>query len=615
MTHPRVWLGRCFLSVYILLVLGATLRPSDPVGSLEWSQVLCLLCGRAAMADALANLALFLPLGGALALLALSPRRALFVAAGLSLSVELAQFAIPGRDPSLSDFIFNTVGAAVGGGVVRLFSRCTSPEVRVASRLSLLVAVAASTVFALTDILIAVSLPDTLYFGGSAHLQATTAPLRLGGNTEADGYFQGRIDEVRIYAHARTASEIRADMATAVALTPRGADLAAGYNFDEGSGSELIDVSGHGNTGWVRGATWTSEGRFRGALEFDGVSHVVEIPHSPWLNPTGAMTLEAWINPTAPQRGWRAVLQKEYDAYFLFANARAGTLRPGGGGTFGSSTETMAVPTPVPTNTWTHVAVTYDGAASQLYLNGSLVMRRLRWYPGRIVETAVDGLTIPAGLVTDSRQVRARLLAGAPVRVMAIVADPVSTRAPLVTLHDAARNEILLLAVEGDDVVFRLRTRAAAMELDSPPLRARGAMRGLVRGGDLTVTLSRTGATYCVEVNARSTCGLGFTLGTGWSFFLYSQIPPGWPHGVLNGLWMMALLLPFGFWFRRRWESLLGVAVMTATAVLVCILGHVSVAPAEIGAGLVGTLGGLLCSSLVAPVHEATGGTVQHLRG
>jgi hypothetical protein len=586
------------------VILAVTLSPSERTGDIDWNAVFCVLCSRASTADALANVALFLPLGIALRSWRLSPRRALLLAASLSMFVELAQFGIPGRDPSLSDFIFNTVGAAVGGGIVRLRA---CPKAQVASRLSLLAAIAAGTVLAVTGVLGRVSLPDASYFGGSPHLQATTAPLRIGGNSEPDGHFRGRIDEVRIYASARTAPEIRADMETPVAVAPRTSDLAASYSFDESSGSMLVDGSGHANTGRVHGANWTTEGRFGGALEFDGVSHVVEIPHSPGLSLSDAMTLEAWIYPAAPQRGLRAVLQKEFDAYFLFASGRAGVLRPGGGGTFGTSTETMAAPARVPTNAWTHVALTYDGASSNLYLNGSLLLRRLRWYPGRIVGAEVDGITVPAGIVTDSQALRERLLAGAPIRVRAVVGVPSAMLAPLVTLHDAARNEILLVAVEGDDVVFRLRTRAAVAKLDSPTLRARGVMRGLVPGDDLTVTLSRPGKTYCLDVNARSICGLGFTLGMGWSFFLYSQIPSGWPHEVLNALWIMALLFPFGFWFRRRWESVLGAMLITATAMALCTsLGHLVAAPAEIGAAFVGILGGLLCSSRRAPVLAAT---------
>ena len=48
------------------------------------------------------------------------------------------------------------------------------------------------------------------------------------------------------------------------------AGLVAAYSFDEGSGPTAADVSGHGNTGTLVGATWTSAGKYGNALSFNG---------------------------------------------------------------------------------------------------------------------------------------------------------------------------------------------------------------------------------------------------------------------------------------------------------------------------------------------------------
>jgi concanavalin A-like lectin/glucanase superfamily protein/VanZ like protein len=597
--------SRCILALGILIVGAGTLLPGEQGGQVQWSQIFCLLCGPASLADGLVNVALFLPLGVALSVVDYALRRAVVLSAWFSLSVELAQFAIPGREPSLQDFMCNVVGAALGGGLVRLASRWASPGVKIASRLSLVAAVATGAVFVLTDVLLRPSLPDTTYFGGSASVQPSDEPLRLGGNTEPGGYFQGRIDEVRVYGRARTPAEIQADMNTPITATAAPSDLRAAYNFDEGAGSRLADISGHGNAGRVVGATWTHQGKFGGALVFDGVRDLVVIPHSASLNLTSAMTLEAWIYPTAVQRGWRAILQKEFDAYFLLASSKAGALRPGGGGTFGLITEAMAAPATVPTGAWTHVALAYDGSLLSLYLDGRRVAYRRRWYAGRVIEAALDGLTIPAGTVAESRELRTRLLSGAPLRVRAVAPmAPVATQAPLVTLHDPLRNEILLVAADGDDVVFRLRTRAAAAALDSPALRARGALRHVAPGSEVTLTMSRVGRNYCLDVGTGSTCPLRFTLGQGWALLMYSQFPPGWPHVVFDGLWMAALLFPFGFWLRCRWESLLGVLVLIVGALLACVVGHLGSSPAEVGAAFAGIAAGW-----------TSGRAAQYLRG
>ena len=51
-------------------------------------------------------------------------------------------------------------------------------------------------------------------------LSTSTSPLRLGGNAPWGEYFQGLLDEVRVYNVARTASEIQSDMNTPVDPLP-----------------------------------------------------------------------------------------------------------------------------------------------------------------------------------------------------------------------------------------------------------------------------------------------------------------------------------------------------------------------------------------------------------
>ena len=48
-------------------------------------------------------------------------------------------------------------------------------------------------------------------------MAVSTGALRIGGNSVWGEYFQGRIDEVRIYNRALTAGEIQADMSVPIA--------------------------------------------------------------------------------------------------------------------------------------------------------------------------------------------------------------------------------------------------------------------------------------------------------------------------------------------------------------------------------------------------------------
>lgn len=96
----------------ITAILIATLTPSAHEGAAGWDG--CMLCGTRGTADALLNLALFVPLGAALARRRAGGWRAVALGAALSAAVEAAQLLIPGRDPSPPDLLFNTVGAAAG---------------------------------------------------------------------------------------------------------------------------------------------------------------------------------------------------------------------------------------------------------------------------------------------------------------------------------------------------------------------------------------------------------------------------------------------------------------------------------------------------------------------
>jgi hypothetical protein len=246
------------------------------------------------------------------------------------------------------------------------------------------------------------------------------------------------------------------------------------------------------------------------------------------------------------------------------------------------------------------VALTYDGTVLELYLDGRLVARRLRWYPGAIRDASLNGLPIPLGGTVESIAVRERLRSGVSLRVNAVAAAPVPVQTPLVYLLDPFRNEVLLLAADGDDLLFRVRTRAAALELDNPALRAAGILRGIPPGDPLPVAVSQRGGKYCIDVRSRTACDLGFTLGMGWAFLFYAQVPPSWPPGVLSGLWMLALLFPLGFWGRRRWEAWLGALVLMLVAVFVYTMGRLGITPIETAGALVGLLGGQECAARVA---------------
>src|SRR5256885_3037930 len=147
----------------------------------------------------------------------------------------------------------------------------------------------------------------------------------------------------------------------------------ASWSFDEGSGGVAADASGNGNTATLgAGSSW-APGVSGGAVRLDGVSGQLAVPDSPSLNPSGAFSVAAWVEPKAAASDFRAVVVKNYP-YFLYASSSG--YCGNGAVLTGFGTTTVCAATPLPVNTWTHLAVTYDGTTLSLFENGVLVASR-----------------------------------------------------------------------------------------------------------------------------------------------------------------------------------------------------------------------------------------------
>jgi len=144
-----------------------------------------------------------------------------------------------------------------------------------------------------------------------------TNALNIGYDASGSyGYFNGKIDEPKIYPYARTAAQIKMDYNVGLAgmsgaSAGDGAAVSVGsksgawmtnglvgyWKFDEtATTTGAIDWSGNNNTGTYYNHATTTAGKFGTAGSFDGTDDYVDIGTNSALNfGTGNFTLSAWL--------------------------------------------------------------------------------------------------------------------------------------------------------------------------------------------------------------------------------------------------------------------------------------------------------------------------------
>ncbi len=223
----------------------------------------------------------------------------------------------------------------------------------------------------------------------------------------------------------------------------------------------------------------------------------------------------------------------------------------------------------------------------------------LEWYRGTVMEAEVGGIPTPSGEIDSSEAVRSLLLERTPVRVRALAGPPVPALGSLFSITDGERG-ILLIGPDRDDLVLQIRLRAAEVRLDYPDRRFRGVMATVDPGDTIQVVVWGNADGYCIALNDRETCDLGFSAGAGWTFIQNISALPPWAKEGMNGLWIMLLVIPFGFWARMSWQSTAGGILLVAGLLIAPSWVHLNATSIVEWAGaLSGALGGALARQMI----------------
>jgi hypothetical protein len=346
--------------------------------------------------------------------------------------------------------------------------------------------------------------------GTSAGGPDTTAPYTYAWDTRT---VVNGTHSLTAVATDATADVVNAASVAVTVDNSRPAPVAA-YGFDEGAGTTGTDASGNGNTLTLgTGVTWATAGRNGGALSFAGTGDAV-VNDSPSLRLTTGMTVESWVRPTGGS-GWRTVALKERAgglSYALYAGSTgggpAGYVNTGGADVEDAATGALAL------NAWTHLAVTYDGAALGIHVNGAL--QKSVPVTGSLV-SATGALHIGGNSIWGERftgqldDLRVYNLALTPAQIQADMAQAVTTGAVVDTRPPAIGALALGAATRTSATIAWTTDEAASTQLDWGPTAAYGSTTALdatlSAAHAVTLTGLAPGATYHVRARSRDAAG------------------------------------------------------------------------------------------------------------
>jgi len=205
----------------------------------------------------------------------------------------------------------------------------------------------------------------------SGNVVRSANPVRI-GYTSALSYFNGCIDDVKIYRTSLDASQVSAlynSYSNSIYTLPDHE-----WRFDLNG----YDYTGNKDATLNGGYTWVT-GKQAHAIDLNGSSGYVSIPDSPALDNMDKFTISVWIkmHSLPPANKYYNLVSKEdgnTGSYRIVINSN-GTghiAMPTTNNGWYSSGTTADWTTPLQVDTWYNITATYDGSYLRIYVNGSL---------------------------------------------------------------------------------------------------------------------------------------------------------------------------------------------------------------------------------------------------
>jgi hypothetical protein len=206
-------------------------------------------------------------------------------------------------------------------------------------------------------------------------------------------------------------------------------------------------------------------------------------------------------------------------------------------------------------------------------------------FEGTLLEARLQGDSLPSARLPNSAAVRSAMVQGpASLEATIVPGQPTRRLAPIASVFDEQQQEIALLGQDGEDLVFRLRTRAADLRLRSPGVRLVHAFKGAA-GDTLRVRGALDGHRFILSADGQDR-HLSRTISpsAGWTWSLFMPLEHyslGTEAELLTAVWLSALMIPVGYWGFHGWSGTRPAALPAGALILGIVIGLAGVSTAS----------------------------------
>lgn len=208
----------------------------------------------------------------------------------------------------------------------------------------------------------------------------------VGAQNSSTKFFNGAIDDLRIYNRAITSAEVTQLYTGSSPVNCDQTCVGWWRMNDNAANTTVADSSGAGNTGTAQQNTsvLTTSGIFAGGLTFNGSSDYIDAGNSATVKPTFPFTTEAWFKITSLPAIISPIISSSdvagngfYSGFSVYVNS-TGTIAARAADNGGTSTSNRKSFTSdnavISANTWYHVTAVYTDINNiAIYLNGASV--------------------------------------------------------------------------------------------------------------------------------------------------------------------------------------------------------------------------------------------------